>query len=52
LKTSVFRTAAAADVEEAHNWYEGQRRGLGEEFLAAVQAALEQVESNPQLYVD
>ena len=50
MKTSVFRTAAAADVEEAHNWYEGQRRGLGEEFLAAVQAALEQVESNPQLY--
>ncbi len=31
--TFLFRPAAAADVEDAYAWYEGQRIGLGEEFL-------------------
>ena len=32
----VIRPAAAADLEEAFVWYEGQRAGLAEEFLDAV----------------
>jgi len=28
-------------VEEAYRWYEAQRAGLGDEFLAGVQTALE-----------
>ena len=39
----VLRAAAAADVEEAYGWYENQRAGLGEEFLASVQSALEAI---------
>ena len=37
----VVRPAAAADIEEAFVWYEGRRPGLGDEFLAALQLALQ-----------
>lgn len=36
MKRHVFRPAAAGDVERAYAWYEQQREGLGEEFLAEV----------------
>jgi hypothetical protein len=32
----VFRPEARDEVDEAYAWYERQRPGLGEEFLAAV----------------
>ena len=35
----VVRPAAAADIDEAYLWYEGQRAGLGEEFLVALRSA-------------
>ncbi len=44
----VFRAAAAADVEEAYRWYEAQRAGLGDEFLAGVKTSLEAVLSHPE----
>ena len=47
MRPPVFRTAAAADVEEAYHWYEGQGVGLGDEFLASVQAALEAILLHP-----
>lgn len=50
MKPLVLRLAAAADVEEAYRWYERQRAGLGEEFLSAVQGALEVVASNPEAH--
>ena len=37
----LLRPAAAADVEGAYAWYEGQRRGLGEEFLEVLSSTLE-----------
>ena len=46
----LFRPAAAADVEDAHNWYRRQRAGLDEEFLASVHATLERVRENPTAY--
>jgi toxin ParE1/3/4 len=48
LKPPILRAAAAADVEEAYDWYEAQREGLGDEFLAAVQAALESILNHPE----
>ena len=36
----VVRPAAAADIEDAYQWYESQRTGLGEEFLAAGDEAI------------
>ena len=38
------------DVTEAYAWYEGCRFGLGEEFLGAVDAALESISRRPEMY--
>ncbi len=42
--------AAAANIDEAFVWYEQQRSGLGEEFLAAVQATRESIAAHPAMY--
>jgi plasmid stabilization system protein ParE len=39
-----------ADVEEAFQWYESQRPGLGAAFRHAVDIAVAAVESNPEAY--
>ena len=36
MKQVIVRPAAAADIEDAYQWYELQRPGLGEEFLGAL----------------
>lgn len=43
-----FRPAAVLDIEAAYQWYEGQRPGLGEQFLEAVEAAVEAVLAFPE----
>lgn len=48
MKSPIFRPAAAADVEEAYLWYENQRPGLGEEFLAAIKETIETLTANPE----
>jgi plasmid stabilization system protein ParE len=45
-----FRPAAAADLEEAADWYEAKQGGLGLEFLDAVRATLDKITENPKLY--
>jgi len=46
----VVRPSAAADLDEAFLWDEGQRAGLGHEFLDAVQQVFEGLVENPQLH--
>ncbi|OFW14553.1 MAG: hypothetical protein A3H27_11010 [Acidobacteria bacterium RIFCSPLOWO2_02_FULL_59_13] len=46
----VIRPAAAADIEAAFLWYERQRIGLGEEFLASVRSALDDITTHPTRY--
>lgn len=46
----LVRPAAAADIEEAYQWYERQRAGLGEEFLAAVDSLLGDIVAHPAAY--
>ena len=46
----ILRPAAAADIEEAFLWYERQRAGLGDEFLAAVQSAFDEIVAHPTRY--
>ena len=46
----LVRPAAAADLEEAAIWYEGQRPGLGGEFLDAAEAAVKQILTFPKGY--
>ena len=46
----VYRPAAAADIEHAYAWYEKEQRGLGEAFLAEVDATAKLVLENPLAY--
>lgn len=50
MKPPIFRPAAAADVEDAYRWYEAQRIGLGEEFLASVSEVKESLLANPERF--
>ena len=40
---------ASAELEDAALWYEGQRRGLGVEFVQAVDLALEHIAEWPEI---
>jgi plasmid stabilization system protein ParE len=52
----ILRPRAENDIQSAFEWYESQRPGLGDEFLAAVREKLEAVrgfpESSPVMYRD
>jgi plasmid stabilization system protein ParE len=39
-----------ADVGEAYDWYEGHRRGLGEDFLGCVDACVQQLRRMPEMH--
>jgi plasmid stabilization system protein ParE len=46
----VFDPRAAVDVETAADWYEEQTPGLGLEFLVALDAVLDRVTHQPDVY--
>ena len=46
----LVRGRAKADIRRAAKWYERQREGLGKQFVAEVDSALERIESNPEQY--
>ena len=50
MKPILVRPAAAADIEEAFEWYQTQRFGLGEEFREVLRSTLNLIAENPQLY--
>ena len=50
MKPAVFTPAAEADVEDAFQWYEAQRTGLGAAFRHAVDIAVVALEANPEAY--
>lgn len=43
----VLRTAAQAELDDAFDWYERQRPGLGVAFLAAAQDAFDRIAAMP-----
>ena len=45
-----YTDRAKDDLEIAFAWYERQRRGLGFDFLDCVEAALQNVIDNPEMY--
>ena len=45
-----FSRAAKRDIDVAFVWYENQRPGLGDEFLAAVDECIERIRGNPERY--
>jgi len=46
----IVRPASAADIDEAFLWYEGQRQGLGHEFLAAANTLIDAIAAHPLRY--
>jgi len=46
----VIRIEAEQDITDAAIWYHNQRPGLGEEFIAEVQVALEGSVANPRRF--
>jgi plasmid stabilization system protein ParE len=41
---------ATDEVDTAYRWYENQRVGLGEEFLAILLGQLERIQENPEAW--
>ena len=46
----LFAPEVEWDVLEAYAWYEGRRPGLGEEFLTCVDACIQAICRNPEMY--
>jgi toxin ParE1/3/4 len=46
----IFRRAARAEFDDAANWYEGMRPGLGAAFTRAVQQVLDRIAGKPEFY--
>jgi plasmid stabilization system protein ParE len=46
----IVRPAAAAEMDEAFLWYEGQRTGVRNEVLLAVQATIDAIAEHPHRY--
>jgi plasmid stabilization system protein ParE len=50
VKPAVFTPDAESDVEEAFQWYESQRRGLGGAFRRALDISVAAIETQPEAY--
>lgn len=48
----IFALEAEQDVNEAYDWYEKSRIGLGEEFLSCIEACVERICRTPELYAN
>jgi plasmid stabilization system protein ParE len=46
----IIRLEAEVDITDAAIWYHNQRAGLGEEFIAEVEAAMERAAGNPRQF--
>ncbi len=46
----VYRRKVGRDLAGGYAWYNGQREGLGEEFLAAIDAAFDTIERFPDVF--
>jgi plasmid stabilization system protein ParE len=46
----VIAPEAELDLADAYAWYEKRRAGLGEEFLTSVDACLEGIRRQPEMY--
>jgi plasmid stabilization system protein ParE len=44
----IIRPEAEADTHQAFRWYDEQLPGLGREFLAEVERAIEAIRANPE----
>ena len=45
-----FRTEAASDVTSAREWYDGQRVGLGDDFVRALEHVIDIISELPEAF--
>lgn len=45
-----IRSAAEADIQEAYEYYEECRQGLGQDFILCLEASLDKITKKPQHY--
>lgn len=50
IERIIFRSAAESELKEAYQWYEERIRGLGLEFIRAVEGCVEIIRRNPNIY--
>lgn len=46
----IFRSAALADIQQAYEWYESKRPGLGASFMAELGTTQSLIGTNPELF--
>jgi len=46
----VFHPSVQGDIDAAYRWYEQQRAGLGDEFLAELDVVFRRLEKMPQIH--
>ena len=49
-KQIIIRPEAESDIKDAYEWYEAQRKGLGENILLCIEESLSRVSRNPAIY--
>jgi plasmid stabilization system protein ParE len=47
----IVRAEAEADIAEAAKWYEEREKGLGTEFIAEINQAIERIGARPLTYL-
>jgi plasmid stabilization system protein ParE len=50
MRKVVFRKQARLEFDEAGNWYEKERLGLGMEFLDEIQLLIQRIASTPEQF--
>lgn len=48
MRQVVFRRQARREFDQAGDWYEKERAGLGLEFLAEIQSVIDRITSHPE----
>lgn len=50
-KSLIILPEAEQDITEAYDWYQERELGLGEEFLRCIDASIQTIARNPEIYV-
>lgn len=46
----IFHQEALDELQDAHDWYEQQRIGLGVEFMDAIGEVVQRIQNNPESF--
>ncbi len=49
-KQVIIRPEAESDIDDAYQWYESQRKSLGDNFLLCIEEAISRASRNPPIY--